>query len=104
MMGEKLRLARKKAKMSQEEVAEILNISRSNISKYENDKLEPNIYTLKQFCELYNITADYLLGIEIKHNENNTSSRNTHIVKNVGNNSPQANINIVNGDNNNNNK
>ncbi len=95
-MGEKLRLARKRVKMSQEEVAEILNISRSNISKYENDKLEPNIHTLKQFCELYNVTADYLLGIEIKKNE----SENKHIIKNVGNNSPQANINIINGDNN----
>ena len=96
MMGEKLRLARKKAKMSQEEVAEKLNISRSNISKYEHDKLEPNIYTLKQFCEIYNITADYLLGIEIKKNDSETK----HIIKNVGNNSPKANISIINGDNN----
>ena len=63
MIGEKLRLARKKAKMSQEEVAEKLNISRSNISKYEHDKLEPSIYMIKQFCIIYNITADYLLGI-----------------------------------------
>lgn len=64
MMGERLRLARKKAKLSQEKVAEKLNIARSNISKYEHNKLEPNIHTIKQFCKLYGITADYLLGIE----------------------------------------
>ena len=92
MMGEKLRLARKKAKMSQEEVAEKLNIARSNISKYEHDKLEPNIHTIKQFCKIYGITADYLLGIET-----NTNKSNIQIVENVGNNSPQASINIVNG-------
>lgn len=63
-MGERLRLARKKAKLSQEKVAEKLNIARSNISKYEHNKLEPNIHTIKQFCKLYGITADYLLGIE----------------------------------------
>lgn len=93
MMGKRLKLARKNAKMSQEEVAEILNISRSNISKYENDKLEPNIYTIKQFCELYGITADYLLGIETKREEN------THNIS-IGNidqsNSKNANISIGN--------
>lgn len=93
MMGERLRLARKKAKMSQEKVAEILNISRSNISKYENNKLEPNIYTLKQFCELYNITSDYLLGIETKHNENNNNISIGNIDQS---NSTNANISIGN--------
>lgn len=87
MMGERLRLARKKNKMSQEEVAEKLNIARSNISKYEHDKLEPNIHTIKQFCKLYGVTADYLLGIESKEGQN-------IIIENIGNNSPQANISI----------
>ncbi|MDE6665109.1 MAG: helix-turn-helix domain-containing protein [Ruminococcus sp.] len=96
MMGEKLRLARKKAKMSQEEVAEKLNIARSNISKYEHDKLEPNIHTIKQFCEISGVTADYLLGIEeekqVIHNNNISIGNIEH--------SPHSNINIVNGDNN----
>lgn len=65
MIGERLKLAREKAKLSQEAVAEKLNIARSNISKYENNKLEPNINTIKQFCEIYNITADYLLEIDL---------------------------------------
>ena len=95
MMGEKLRLARKKAKMSQEEVAEKLNIARSNISKYEHDKLEPNIHTIKQFCKIYGVTADYLLDIEEKQviRNNNISIGNIE-------HSPNSNINIVNGDNN----
>lgn len=96
-MGEKLRLARKKAKMSQEEVAEKLNIARSNISKYEHDKLEPNIYTLKQFCEIYGITADYLLGIETKHNESNNNISIGNIDQS---NSKQSTISIINGNNN----
>ena len=43
MIGDKLRIARKKSKLSQEKVAEIINTSRSNISKYETGLLEPNI-------------------------------------------------------------
>ncbi len=74
MMGERLRLARKKAKLSQEKVAEKLNIARSNISKYEHNKLEPNIHTIKQFCKLYGITADYLLGIEETAKEQETNN------------------------------
>ena len=64
MIGERLKEARKKAKMSQEEVAEILNTSRSNISKYENGNLEPNIQTLKKLCEIYNVSADYLIELD----------------------------------------
>lgn len=63
MFAEKLKEARKNKKLSQEQVAEILNISRSNISKYENGNLEPTIQTLKEFCRLYEISSDYLLDL-----------------------------------------
>lgn len=63
MYGKRLKTARKKANMSQEEIAEILNISRSNISKYENEELEPNIQTLKAFCKIYGTSADYIIGL-----------------------------------------
>lgn len=73
MIGAKLKSARIAQKLSQEEVALSLNTSRSNISKYENDNLEPNLMTLKQLCLLYHVSADYLLGInEIGGKENAT--------------------------------
>ena len=71
MIGDKLKIARKKAKLSQEKVAEIINTSRSNISKYETGLLEPNIETLKKLCELYKISADELLEINNNKIENN---------------------------------
>ena len=63
MFNEKLKQARRNCKLSQEEVAEILNIARSNISKYENGYLEPNLKLLKDFCQLYKVSADFLLEI-----------------------------------------
>lgn len=71
MIGDKLKKARKKANLSQEKVAEIINTSRSNISKYETGFLEPNIDTLKKLCELYGISADELLEINQNKIENN---------------------------------
>ncbi len=66
MISKRLKAARKEAGYSQEQIAEILNTSRSNISKYENGKLEPSMQTLKQLCIIYRVSADYILGIEIK--------------------------------------
>ncbi|MBR1383748.1 MAG: helix-turn-helix transcriptional regulator [Ruminococcus sp.] len=63
MYGQRLKEARKKKKLSQEKVAEILNISRSNITKYELETLEPNLQTLKELCIVYNVSADYIIGL-----------------------------------------
>ena len=70
MFAERLKKARKAAKLSQEKVAEILNTSRSNISKYETGFLEPNLQTLKELCKLYKVSADYLLEINFEDVKN----------------------------------
>lgn len=66
MYYEKLKEARKKAGYSQEKVSELINTSRSNISKYETGALEPNLETLKKLCELYKVSANYILDIKIE--------------------------------------
>lgn len=74
MFNENLKKARIKAHLSQEEVAEKINTSRSNISKYETGYLEPSIETIKKLCILYKISADDLF--DLKENgkiENNIS-------------------------------
>lgn len=88
MIGNKLKEARKNANLSQEQVAEILNTSRSNISKYENGNLEPNIQTLKKFCEIYNISADYLIGLT----KNNDRINNNISIKQGKNSKAKVNI------------
>lgn len=62
-----LKRARHSSKMTQEQVAEKLNTSRSNITKYESGSLEPNIETIGMLAELYNVSTDWLFGI-IKSN------------------------------------
>ncbi len=62
-----LKRARTNSKMTQQEVADKLNTSRSNITKYELGTLEPNLETIGLLAELYNVSTDWLFGI-IKSN------------------------------------
>lgn len=59
-----IKRARQSSKMTQQQVADKLNTSRSNITKYETGALEPNIETIGQLAELYNVSADWLFGIK----------------------------------------
>ncbi|HDH4228377.1 MULTISPECIES: helix-turn-helix domain-containing protein [Staphylococcaceae] len=58
---EKLKQERKKLNLSQEDLANKINISRQSISKWELEKGYPNIETLIELSELFDITVDELL-------------------------------------------
>lgn len=60
----KLQEARKKAGYSQYDVAEKLNIPQPQISRYEQEKNELPIRYLIEFCRLYNVTPNWVLGWE----------------------------------------
>ena len=64
--GEKLKKARKESALSQEQLAEKINVSRSAIAKWETDKGIPDINNLKAISELLNISIDYLLSDDKK--------------------------------------
>lgn len=83
-LGNNLLNLRKKEGLSQEEVAEKLNVSRQTISKWETDQSQPDFDKIKPICELYHITASELLFDEkspdkttedITINENDTLRR-----------------------------
>ena len=63
-LGEKIKEARKKAGLSQEQLASKLNISRSAVAKWETDKGIPDIENLKAISQLLNVSIDYLLDNE----------------------------------------
>ena len=47
--------------MSQDELAEKLHVARQTVSKWEQGVNEPDIYTLKQYAEIFNVSLDELL-------------------------------------------
>ncbi len=59
--GEKLKDARQKAGLSQEQLSEKLHVSRSAVAKWETDKGMPDIENLKAASQLLDVSIDYLL-------------------------------------------
>ena len=47
-IGKKIKLYRENKKMTQKEIAEILEVEPATISKYESSTIEPNIESLKK--------------------------------------------------------
>ena len=61
--GENLKLIRKSKKISQEELAEKLGVSKMQISKWETGEgSAPNLSRLIQLANVYDISIDKLVG------------------------------------------
>lgn len=74
--GRKLKEARQMSSLTQENVAEKLNVSRQTISNWETEKFYPDILYVLQLSDLYQVSLDELLkGDErmIQHLENSTN-------------------------------
>lgn len=50
--------------LSQQELANKAEISRSVLSQYENNIVEPTAYVVKRLAHCLEVSADYLLGLE----------------------------------------
>lgn len=60
-IGNKIKQYREENKMTQKDIAEILEVEAGTISKYESGMIEPNIESLKRLAETFHITVDELL-------------------------------------------
>ena len=61
LFNEKLKELRKSKKLTQEELAEKLNVSRQAITKWESGEGIPDIENLKQISILFNTTIDEII-------------------------------------------
>ena len=63
--GERLHELRKHRNISQEELAELLDVSRQSISKWENDRAYPEMTRLLFMSDYFDVSLDYLMrGID----------------------------------------
>lgn len=63
MFGERIAEQRKKLGLSQEELAEALNISRSTLAGYEAENKHPPYRTLVKIAKYFGVSIYYLMGI-----------------------------------------
>lgn len=61
--GERLRELRNLLALSQEKLAEELEVSLKSIQRYETGKSRPDTYTLIKLATYFEVSADYLLGL-----------------------------------------
>lgn len=60
-LGEKLKKLRKEFGMTQDDIANILGMSRTSFSKYENGIANPPLPLLRKIADIYNVGLEYLI-------------------------------------------
>lgn len=58
----KIKELRNEKKLTQQEVADYLGITRPAYTAYESGKRQPDFETLQKLATLFNVTTDFLLG------------------------------------------
>ena len=86
MFSDKLKALRTAKKLSQKELADIIGVTKSVVSFYESGDRFPSYDVLVKISCVFNVTTDYLLGVERKRtldvselSENDISVVNTVI-------------------------
>lgn len=66
MLGQRICELRTALGWSQVELAKRLKVAKQTVSNWENDNIQPSIEMLVRLAKLFNVTTDYLLGLEDK--------------------------------------
>ena len=82
-LGEKLAKLRKEKGLSQEEVADRINVTRQTVSKWELDQSLPDFDKIIPICKLFNITSDELLTGDIDKNDDYSNGVNSKLEQEV---------------------
>jgi len=72
-LEERIYQLRKRAELSQEELAEVVGVSRQAVQKWESGSASPDIANLAALCEYFGVTMDYLVrGLNTQERERET--------------------------------
>jgi transcriptional regulator with XRE-family HTH domain len=63
-IAEKLKELRAEKNMTLRDMAKLLNISHVSYLRWEQGATEPNIQNIRKLCKIFDVTSDYLLGLE----------------------------------------
>ena len=78
-LKDNLKFLRRKAGLTQAELAKKMHLKQYNISDYEIGRIEPNIAKLVHFADIFNVSLDTLVGRKPKEIEKSPDDINTDI-------------------------
>lgn len=64
ILGKRLKWLRNKERYSQKELADMIGMTPSGYQKIENDERDPKLDVLVKLCDIFNVSADFMLGRE----------------------------------------
>lgn len=70
-IGEKIAKCRREKNLTQEQLGELLNVTRQSISRWESDLAYPETDTLIQLSNIFECSLDYLLKEDLENGTNN---------------------------------
>lgn len=62
--SENLKYLRNSTQCTQKKLAEYLGLSSNTVCEWEKNRSEPSIATIKKLAEFFDVSADYLIGLE----------------------------------------
>lgn len=77
-IGEKITKLRKENNLTQEQFAEMFNVSRQSVSKWELNSVYPDTEKLIRISKMFNCSLDYLLKDEINSMDENSLLESEH--------------------------
>jgi transcriptional regulator with XRE-family HTH domain len=60
--GERLKIAREEKGLTQQQLADLAGLDKTQISRYEHEKHDPSTRILETLADLVGVSTDYLLG------------------------------------------
>ena len=60
----RLKELRNEKNFTQRKIAELMNVSQVSYLHWEQVKTQPDIENIVKLCQLFDVSADYLLGLE----------------------------------------
>lgn len=71
-LGEKIKYLRNEKDQTQEDFARMLNVYRSTLANWETDRALPDLNTIKQIANYFEVSIDYLLDNNIPKKYDNS--------------------------------
>lgn len=65
LLSEKVKILRKKKGISQQQLADLLDIHLTNLNRLEKGHSQPSIDVIKKLVNIFEVSADYLLNDQI---------------------------------------